>query len=61
MGPLDIALHYLNYISCGPHSGREDTFFKSFSHDKSMGPIDPQVVASLDPRGLIGMVYVGDH
>ena len=26
-----------------------------------MGDNDPQAVASLDPRGLIGRIYVGDH
>ena len=33
----------------------------SFSHYKSMGDNDPRGVASLDPRGLIGRIYVGDH
>ena len=33
----------------------------SFSHYKSMGANDPQGMASLDPRGLIGRIYVGDH
>ena len=33
----------------------------SFSHYKSMGANDPRGVASLDPRGLIGRIYVGDH
>ena len=26
-----------------------------------MGPNDPRHVANLDPRGLIGRIYVGDH
>ena len=26
-----------------------------------MGAIDPQGVVSLDPRGLIARIYVGDH
>ena len=39
----------------------ETKIFLSFSHYKSMGAIDPRGVASLDPRGLIGMTYVGDH
>ena len=30
-------------------------------HYKSMGANDPQGVASLDPRGLIGRIYVGEH
>ena len=32
-----------------------------FSHYKSMGVNDPSGMASLDPRGLIGRIYVGDH
>ena len=30
-------------------------------HDKSMGAIDPQGMASLNPRGLIGKIHAGDH
>ena len=33
-------------------------FFK-FLLNKSMEAIDPQDVASFDPRGLIGRIYVG--
>ena len=32
-----------------------------FLHYKSKGVIDPQGVASLDPRGLIGRIYVVEH
>ena len=39
----------------------EKKIFLSFSHYKSMGANDPQGVASLDPRGLICRIYVGDH
>ena len=35
--------------------------FLSFSHFKSMGPNDPRDTASLDPRGMVGRIYVGDH
>ena len=35
--------------------------FLSFSHIKSMGAIDPQVVASFDSRDMIGRIYVEDH
>ena len=35
--------------------------FLSLSHYKFMGDNDPRGVASLDPRGLIGRIYVGDH
>ena len=31
---------------------------KIFTHYKSMGANDPRAGASLDPRGLIGMIYV---
>ena len=48
------------YISCAPHGFREEDFL-SFSHYKSMGGNDPWRVASLDPRDLIGRIYVGDH
>ena len=32
-----------------------------FSNYKSMGVIDPQGVASLDSRGLIGRIYAVEH
>ena len=32
----------------------------SFSHYKPMETLDPRGGASLDPRGLIGKIYVGD-
>ena len=32
-----------------------------FSNYKSMGTNDPQGMASLDPRGLIGRIYVGHN
>ena len=44
--------YILNILSCGPHGFREE---------KSMGANDPWGVASLDPRGLVGRIYVGDH
>ena len=53
-------LNTTKYISSGPHGFRKEDFL-SFSHYKSMGANDPQAVASLDPRGLIGRIYVGDH
>ena len=36
----------------------EENFFLSFFHCKSMGVNDPR---ALDPRGLIGKIYVEDH
>ena len=55
-----LTLLHTKYISCGPHGFREEDFL-SFSHYKSMGANDPQGVVSLDPRGLISKIYVGDH
>ena len=51
---------HTKYISSGTHGFREENFL-GFSHYKSMGVNDPQGVASLGPRGLIGRIYVGDH
>ena len=56
-GPLNIA--HTIYISCRPHGFRGDVL--SFFHYKSMGANDPLDMASLDPRGLIGRIYVRDH
>ena len=48
------------YLSIGPHGfGEED--FLSFSHYKSMRANEPRSVANLDPRGMVGRIYVGDH
>ena len=38
---------------------RED--FLSFPHNKPMRAIDPQVVASFDPRDMLGRINVEDH
>ena len=53
-------LLHTKYISSRPHGFREEDFL-SFSHYKSMGANDPRGLASLDPRGVIGSIYVGDH
>ena len=39
------------------HGFRED----DFSHEMSMGAKDHWGVANLDPRGMVGKIYVGDH
>ena len=39
----------------------EKMIFLSFSHYKSMGANVPRGMASLDPWGLIGRIYVGDY
>ena len=38
-----------------------EKIFLRFSHYKSMEANDPWDMASLDPRGLIGRIHVGDH
>ena len=48
------------YKSSGPHGLREDFFFM-FSYCMTMGDDDPMGVANLDPRGMIGRIYVGYH
>ena len=58
--PLDIAIH-TKYMSWGPHGFREDFFMGGGFHYKSKGAIGPHGVASLDPRGLIGRIYVVEH
>ena len=52
---------HTTYVSCGPHGFREEDFLKFFFHFKSMGANDPWGVASSDPRGLIGRMYVRDY
>ena len=37
-----------------------ETFLR-FSHYKSMGANDPPGMASLDPRDMVGRIYVGGH
>ena len=59
VGDHNTLLH-TQYISCGSHGFRKEDFL-SFSHYKSMGANDPRGMASLDPRGLIGRIYVGEH
>ena len=39
----------------------EKKIILSFSHYKSMGANDPWGVVNLDPRGMVGRIYVGDH
>ena len=36
-------------------------FFELFVHYKSMGANEPRGVANLDPRGIVGRIYVGDY
>ena len=39
----------------------EKKIFLSFSHFMSMGANETRGVANLDPVGMVGMIYVGDH
>ena len=56
-GPLNIATYKIRKLWASWL--RED--FLSSSHYKSMDDNDPEGVASLGPRDLIGRIYVGDH
>ena len=64
IGRIYVVDHYTllhtKYVSSGPHGFREEDFL-SFSHYKSMGTNNPPGVANLDPRGMVGRIYVGDH
>ena len=64
IGRMYVVDHYTllhtKYISSGPHGIREEDFL-SFSYYKSMGANDLRGVANLDPRGMVGRIYVGDH
>ena len=55
-GPLHIATYSIYKLWASRFQRR-----KFFSHYKSMGANDPRGMASLDPRGLIGSIYVVDH
>ena len=39
----------------------EKKIFEVFSHYKSMRANEPWGVANLDPWGMVGRIYVGDH
>ena len=55
-----LTLLHTKYISSGPYGFREEDFW-SFSHHKSMGDNEPRGMASLDPWGMIGKIFVGEH
>ena len=50
---------HTKYIICGLHGFREEDF--TIFHYKSVGANDPQGMANLDPRGMVGRIYVGDY
>ena len=49
------------YLSSGPYGFREEVFLSFFFHNKSMRANEPQGAANLDPRGMVGRIYVGNH
>ena len=51
-----LTLLHTKYLSSGPYGFREEDFL-SISHYtcKSWG------MANLDPKGMVGRIYVGDH
>ena len=63
IGRIYVGYHQLllhkKYKSSGPHGLREDFFI--FSYCMTMGDDDPRGVANLDPRGMIGRIYVEYH
>ena len=55
-------LLHTKYISLGPHGFREEDFFKLLFFIISLWEVmTPLGVANLDPRGMVGRIYVGDH
>ena len=48
-------------VSSRPYGFREDDFGRFFSYTSLYKYMTPWGVASLDPRGLLGRIYVGDH
>ena len=58
VGDHETLLHN-EYVSCGPHVS-EKKIFKAFPIISLWEFTTPWGVASLDPRGLISRIYVGD-
>ena len=55
-----LLLLHTKYLTSGPYGFREEDFLR-FSHYKSMGVNEPQGRANLNPRGMVGRIYVGDY
>ena len=60
IGSLNEGDHLTKYKSSGPHGLREDVFFM-LSYCMTMGDDEPRGKANLDPRDMIGRIYVGHH
>ena len=54
-------LLHIKSVSAGPHGFREEYFWRFFSYIALYIHMTPCGVASLEPRGLTGRIYVGDH
>ena len=52
-----LSLLHTKSTSSGPHGFREEDFFTFLL----LEAIDPWGAANLDPRGMIGRIYVGYH
>ena len=59
MGLPIMATHKINKLWASWFQRRR--FYLRFSYCKFMGANDPRGVANLDPRGMIGSIYVGYH
>ena len=60
IGRIYVRDHYIfNIQPVGPHGFREA--FLSLSHYKSMGTNDTWDMVSLDPKGMVSRIYIGDH
>ena len=56
-----LMLLHTKYLSSGPYEFQQRRFLIFFSHYKSMGANEPRGLANLDPRGMTGKIYIGDH
>ena len=56
-----ITLLHTKSVSSGSHGFREEDFRKFFRYTALCKHMTSWGVVSLDPRSLIGRIYVGDH
>ena len=55
-----LTLLHAKILSSEPYGFSEEDFW-CFSHYKSMEANEPQGVANLDPRVMVGSIYEDDH
>ena len=60
VGDHQTSLHAQS-VSSGPYGFREEDFVMFFSYIALYKHMTPWDVASLEPRGLVSRIYVGDH